>query len=152
MTGFMQIQPPSRHESTHIAPPVLVFNKDLFFGVTIANTLRALDFTPQTLGSAASLATALTGSPEAALVIVDITAVDDWDALQTALAAAPDIPAIAFGSHTNVDGLRSAKRIGMTRVFSNGEFHRTMGDTITRYARPFVVPAEVEGPLVPPKP
>jgi hypothetical protein len=47
----------------------------------------------------------------------------------------------------------------MTRVFSNGEFHRTMGDTITRYARPFVVPTEapvvpteVEGPLVPPKP
>lgn len=132
----MQIQPPSSTDAQISASPVLVLNKDLFFGVTIANTLRALGYTPRSVRSAASLATGFGTYPEAALVIVDITAVDDWDALQRALAAAPDIPAIAFGSHTNVEGLRSAKRIGMTRVFSNGEFHRTMGDTITRYARP----------------
>ncbi|HET9661012.1 MAG TPA: hypothetical protein VFP05_11830, partial [Thermomicrobiales bacterium] len=69
MTGPMQIQPPSTPESTHIAPPILVFNKDLFFGVTIANTLRTLGYAPQTVRSAASLATALAGHPEAALVI-----------------------------------------------------------------------------------
>jgi len=127
---------PSPLPETEIPPTsVLVYNKDLFFGVTIANTLRTLGFAPLTVPSAASLATALETHPDAALVIVDITAVDDWDALQTTLAGAPSIPAIAFGSHTNVEGLRSAKRIGMTRVFSNGEFHRTMGETITRYAR-----------------
>lgn len=135
MTTPAPIQPPSTPDSKISPIPVLVLNKDLFFGVTIANTLRTLGFTPQTVRSAASLATALDANPTTALVIVDITAVDDWDALQTTLAATPDVPAIAFGSHTNVDGLRSAKRIGMTRVFSNGEFHRTMGDTITRYAR-----------------
>jgi hypothetical protein len=131
----MQIQPPTPTESEIAGPVVLVFNKDLFFGVTIANTLRALGFTPRAVRSAASLSINLAANPAAALTIVDITAVEDWDALQSALAAAPGIPAIAFGSHTNVDGLRSAKRIAMTRVFSNGEFHRTMGDTITRYAR-----------------
>jgi hypothetical protein len=155
----MQIQPPVTTESEHFSAPVLVFNKDLFFGVTIPNTLRALGYTPQTVRTSESLATGLADQPEAALVIVDITAVDDWPALQAALATAPAVPAIAFGSHTNVDGLRSAKAIGMTRVFSNGEFHRTMGPTITRYARPSVVPTEtsvipteVEGPLVPPQP
>jgi hypothetical protein len=131
----MQIQPPSPSDSKIAAPVVLVFNKDLFFGVTIANTLRALGYAPRAVRSSASLFSNLEANPAAALTIVDITAVDDWDALQSALAATPDIPAIAFGSHTNVDGLRSAKRIGMTRVFSNGEFHRTMGDTIIRYAR-----------------
>lgn len=131
----MQIQPPNSADPQISSSPVLVFNKDLFFGVTIANTLRTLGYAPQTVRSSATLATGLTDHPEAALVIVDINAVDDWTALQTALSAASEVPAIAFGSHTNVDGLRSAKAIGMTRVFSNGEFHRTMGDTITRYAR-----------------
>jgi len=125
---------PTERESA--TPPVVVLNKDLFFGVTIANTLKALGYTPRPARSSESLKTSLATCPNAALVIVDIRAVDNWDALQQALASAPDIPAIAFGSHTNVEGLRSAKRIGMTRVFSNGEFHRTMGDTITRYALP----------------
>lgn len=130
-TGSLQ---PTPVEPT--ATPVLVFNKDLFFGVTITNTLKALGYASRPVRSADSLKATLLAHPEAALVIVDIAAVDDWDALKTALSSASEIPAIAFGSHTNVEGLRSAKQIGMTRVFSNGEFHRTMGDTITRYARP----------------
>lgn len=132
----MQIQPPVSDDPQISSLPVLVLNKDLFFGVTIANTLRALGYAPQTVRSAVSLASGLEAHTDAALVIVDITAVEDWDALKDALAGSPNVPAIAFGSHTNVEGLRSAKRIGMTRVFSNGEFHRTMGDTISRYARP----------------
>lgn len=135
MTSSQSIETPVTAESTSPTPPVLIFNKDLFFGVTITNTLRTLGYTPQTVRSASSLSTGLQNHPDAALVIVDINAVDDWDALQLSLATAPEIPAIAFGSHTNVEGLRNAKRIGMARVFSNGEFHRTMGDTITRYAR-----------------
>jgi DNA-binding NtrC family response regulator len=131
----MQIQPPSTPETKIPGPAVLVLNKDLFFGVTIANTLRALGYAPIAARSTTALASAISIEPEAALVIVDITAVDDWDALKSTLDAAPDIPAIAFGSHTNVDGLRAAKRIGLTRVLSNGEFHRTMGPTISRYAR-----------------
>ena len=131
----MQIQPPTPPESKISGPSVIVLNKDLFFGVTIANALRALGYSPIAARSTTALASAISIDPEAALVIVDIAAVDDWDALKTTIETAPNIPSIAFGSHTNVDGLRSAKRIGLTRVFSNGEFHRTMGPTITRYAR-----------------
>ena len=132
----MQIQPPSPTESDCTPATVIVLNKDLFFGVTIANTVRALGYTPETARSAATLQDKLEKNPDSALVIIDIAAVDDWDALQLALAGSAEIPSIAFGSHTNVEGLRSAKRIGISRVFSNGEFHRTMGPTITRYARP----------------
>lgn len=135
MTDFPSGHPTANSQAESTVQPVLVYNKDLFFGVTIANTLRALGYEPQSVRSVETLSSNLAIDPPAALVIVDIAAVDDWDGLQNALAADPDIPAIAFGSHTNVEGLRAAKRAGMTRVFSNGEFHRTMGDTITRYAR-----------------
>lgn len=134
MTDPAQIQPPVASNSENAVDSVLVLNKDLFFGVTIANTLRALGYLPESLKSVFPLALALVDRNDIALVIVDIAAVDDWDALRTALDAAPAVPSIAFGSHTNVDGLRSAKRIGIDRVFSNGEFHRTMGQVIERYA------------------
>lgn len=130
----MQIQPPSPESQTSGAP-VIVLNKDLFFGVTIANTLRALGYAPIAARSTAALASSLASQSAPALVIVDISAVDDWDALKRNLDAHAGIPSIAFGSHTNVEGLRAAKQAGLTRVFSNGEFHRTMGPTITRYAR-----------------
>ncbi len=132
----MEIQPPSPTESERPGSAVLVLNKDLFFGVTIANTLRALGYSPIVARSTTALASAFSSYPVPALVIIDIAAVDDWAALKTTVDAVPEIPSIAFGSHTNVEGLRAAKGAGLTRVFSNGEFHRTMGATITRYARP----------------
>ena len=131
----MQIQPPNSTESVQAGSPVLILNKDLFFGVTISNTLRTLGFAPIAARSTKALTSALAAKPDSALVIVDISAVDDWDALKTTLASASEVPSIAFGSHTNVEGLRAAKQAGLTRVFSNGEFHRTMGATIERYAR-----------------
>src|SRR5262245_49957123 len=136
MTDDLQIQPLASDAPANSVPPMLVLNKDLFFGVTIANTVRVLGYAPMAVRSAAAMASSLQASPSAALVIVDIAAVDDWEGLRAALAMAPGVPAIAFGSHTNVEGLRAAKRIGMTRVFSNGEFHRSMGATISRYALP----------------
>ena len=44
MTGNMQIQPPTPTEPKIAGSTVIVLNKDLFFGVTIANTLRALGY------------------------------------------------------------------------------------------------------------
>lgn len=135
MTSPAPTPPPATTPGEDVGASVVVFNKDLFFGVTISNTLRTLGYTPHRTTSTTALTEVLQSNPEAALVIVDIGAVDDWEALRTALATAADIPTVAFGSHTNVEGLRSAKRIGITRVFSNGQFHREMGEIIPRYAR-----------------
>lgn len=138
----MQTQPQIDPTSGRSLAPVIVLNKDLFFGVTISNTLRALGYAPIVARSTTALTSAIAAKPGAALLIIDITAVDDWDALKATIAATPELPSIAFGSHTNVDGLRSAKNAGLTRVFSNGEFHRTMGETITRYAtKPTIDPS-----------
>ena len=126
----------SRSDPDNAALPVLVLNRDLFFGVTISNALRSLGYLPSTAGSVASLRTELQSKPQAALLIVDIAAVDDWEGLRQALAKHEAVPAIAFGSHTNVEGLRAAKGIGMDRVFSNGDFHRNLGSYILRFARP----------------
>lgn len=132
----METQPVSSPvESATPGPAVLILNKDLFFGVTIADALRALGYSPIAARSTTALASALALYPDSALVIIDIAAVDNWDTLKSIVDTSADVPSIAFGSHTNVEGLRAAKAAGLTRVFSNGEFHRTMGDTITRYAR-----------------
>ncbi len=152
MTGAMQIQPPLTPNSDAPAAPAIVLNKDLFFGVTISNTLRALGYAPIAARSTKALASAISSRPDAALLIIDISAVDDWDALKTTIDATPDLPSIAFGSHTNVEGLRAAKNAGLTRVFSNGEFHRTMGDTIIRYAKPAIDLSQEPNPEQPTTP
>jgi len=148
----MQIQPPLESNSETPGAPVIVLNKDLFFGVTISNTLRTLGYAPIAARSTTALATAITAKPDAVLLIIDITAVDDWAVLKATVDATPQLPAIAFGSHTNVEGLRAAKNAGLTRVFSNGEFHRTMGDTIVRYAKPAFDPSQEPNPEQPTTP
>lgn len=133
------MQQPSSDNLEPRAPAVLILNKDLFFGITVADALRELGYAPIAARSTNALTSAVAMYPDCALVIIDIAAVDNWNTLQTIIDNMPETPSVAFGSHTNVEGLRAAKAVGLTRVFSNGEFHRTMGDVITRYARPLEV-------------
>ena len=50
-------------------------------------------------------------------------------------AEGPGVPVLAFGSHLDVDGRRAAKAAGVTRVLSNGDFHRDMVPLVQRYAK-----------------
>ena len=52
------------------------------------------------------------------------------------MAAAVDVPILAFGPHKDVEGFRSAKAAGVTRVVANGEFSRSLPDLVRRYATP----------------
>ena len=63
MTPSMQIQPPTPTNPKYRGPAVLVLNKDLFFGVTIANTLRALGYAPIAARSTTALASAIRDPP-----------------------------------------------------------------------------------------
>jgi len=120
------------------APPpgeVVVLNRDLFFGVRIGNILRGLGyhvtFVPETAAFAAHLRSA---RPAPVLGIIDMSAGVDWEAV-AALNADPAVPTpvLAFGSHLDVEGRRAAKRAGVARLVSNGEFHRDMVKLIRRY-------------------
>ncbi len=117
---------------------IAVLNRDLFFGVRIANTLRAHGYTVEIAPSVERLAALLsTTNPSPALAVIDMAAVDDWSALRD-LTQAPNqsTPFLALGPHKDVAAFRAAKQAGVNRVVSNGDFHREMLLLIARYAGP----------------
>lgn len=115
----------------------MVLNRDLFFGVRIANTLRAEGYAVEMAPSVERLATLLDGGVVApVLAIIDMAAVADWAAIQVIVRdPARTTPLLAFGPHKNVASFQAAKRAGVDRVVSNGDFHREMLTFVERYAR-----------------
>lgn len=121
-------------------PLVLIaLNRDLFFGVRLRNLAKELGFDLVIAQNAEAVARALEARHQvAALVIVDMNVLDravDWDELGAILADYPAIPSLGFGSHTDVETRRAAKRAGLTRIVANSEFHRDAPSLIQRYAR-----------------
>ena len=116
---------------------IVILSRDLLFGVSIRNSVRQLGFTPLLVTSTATLSEALLQPERApALVIVDLAAVGaggDWGAIRAVVHRPCAV--LVFGPHMDVAGLRAAKDAGVTRVVSNGQFHREMGALIERYAR-----------------
>jgi CheY-like chemotaxis protein len=115
---------------------LVVLNRDLFFGVRIGNTLRALGYSVVFVPTTAALIDRLRGPDPVALGIIDMSAGADWDRIRALREAGIQTPLLAFGSHLDVEGRRAAKAAGVTRVVSNGDFHRDMVQLVRRYARP----------------
>src|SRR3954470_15637260 len=117
---------------------LLALNRDVFFGIKLRNLARELGFDLKLAPTARALNDALADDADhVALIILDLNVLKgpiDWDTLRALIAAWPAIPALGCGSHTDVETLRTAKSAGLTRVVSNGEFHRTAADLIQRYA------------------
>ncbi len=130
-TTSPQLAPPAAN-----APEIVVFNRDLFFGVRIGNALRdagfRVTFRPATAAFAAYLRSA---DPPAALGLIDLGAGPDWAEIAALTAALAATPILVFGPHKDVDGFRAAKAAGITRIVSNGDFHRDMLGLVRRYAR-----------------
>jgi DNA-binding NtrC family response regulator len=117
------------------APVVLILNRDLFFGVRLRQALTADGWAPKIVPNTAKLTTELGAAADVALVIVDMATAPDWSAVVSAAAAhVPEVPVLAFGAHRDVDRFRAAKAAGVTRVVSNGDFHRDMIGFVRRYA------------------
>ncbi len=136
------MQPSSPNIETDSQPPylgeIVVLNRDLFFGVRIGNTLRGLGYRVSFTPDSPAFAERITGAdPPAVLGVIDMGAGVDWERIRSLTAPADaGTPLLVFGSHLDVDGLRAAKAAGVTRVVSNGDFHRGMVELVRRYARP----------------
>lgn len=116
---------------------VVVLNRDLMFGVQIGNQLRALGYEVEFRRDTALFLNAVgTTDPVPVLGIIDMSVGVDWNRIRE-LTAAPGgaPPLLAFGPHVDVEGRRAAKAAGVTRLVSNGEFHRDMVALVRRYAR-----------------
>lgn len=111
--------------------------KDIFFGITVRNTIRRLEFEAQIIKSVDELPqTVAVYEPD--LLVVDLTMFGSdpvaWEPIQDVLATGARV--LAFGPHMDVDAFRAAKDAGVTRVVSNSQFHRNMANLIERYALP----------------
>jgi len=128
---------------TDAAPVVVALNRDLMFGSRISSVVKALGFAPRLVKDTDAFALAVREA-DPALAIVDMNGPVDWGAI-AALAADPAVttPLLGFGPHVDVDGRRAAKAAGMTRIVSNGDFHRDTAELISRYARPAGQPGDL---------
>jgi len=116
---------------------VVLLNRDLMLAVSITNTAKALGFTVDRVLSTTDLIERLDGGRESvALVIIDMNLDIAWDEVGEMMQSGQALPPVlGFGPHVDIDGRRAAKKAGLTRIVSNGEFHRDMAALITRYAR-----------------
>ena len=113
---------------------ILVLVPDVFFAVTVRNTIRRIGYDPHILKTTDDLVVSA-GEHEAVLAIVDLAAVSadgEWGDIGDLVG--DGLPVLVFGSHKDVDGLRAARSAGVTRVVSNGQFHREMPELIERYS------------------
>ena len=112
---------------------VAVLSKDLFFGMRIRTSLRQLGYSVAIAQDAATFSRHLEqGDQRACLGIVDFNFPVDWE--QVAAVMSIGVPILAFGPHKDVEGFKSAKRAGETRVVANGDFSRSLPDLAKRYA------------------
>lgn len=112
---------------------IAVLNRDVFLGVRLKQLGRELGYEVAIAPDAGTfLETLISGNT--ALGIVDINARPDWSIIAAGIQGSHVPPILAFGPHLDVDGLRKAKAAGVTRVVSNGTFHRDAAKLIARYA------------------
>jgi hypothetical protein len=116
---------------------IVVLNRDLFFGVKIGNTLRSLGYAVSFVRDTDSFVERLReGGASLVLGLIDMNAGVDWDAVRGVTGErGRGVQVLVFGSHLDVDGRRAAKAAAVTRVLSNGDFHRDMVALVERYAK-----------------
>lgn len=109
---------------------VSALSRDVFFGMRIRTVLQNLGYEMKLCKTEQELVEAV---PGAVMALVDFNLPVDWDQLKSILQG--EVPILAFGAHTNVEGFRAAKAAGVTRVVSNGEFSRRLPSLLTQYRR-----------------
>lgn len=114
-------------------PRIVALNTDLFFGVRLNQLGANLGYAVELVPDAARFVDEM-HEPGVTLGIIDINARPDWSVIAHDPGAGTRPPILAFGPHLDVDGLRAAKEAGVTRVVSNGQFHRDPAGLIERYA------------------
>jgi hypothetical protein len=115
----------------------VVLNRDLIFGSRVRNVLSTLGLQARFVTNTEQFVAALAElQSTSAIGIIDMNGAVDWDTLKAALPqndAKP--PTLAFGPHVDVENRRLAKGAGISRIVSNGQFHREMSELIDRYRR-----------------
>lgn len=116
---------------------IVVLNRDLMFGVRIANQLRAAGYAVAFAQRTSEFVDRLRLlEPKPVLGLVDMNTAVEWPLIQAlVLDTANATPLLGFGPHLDVEGRRAAKAAGVTRIVTNGEFHQNTINLVRRYAK-----------------
>lgn len=116
--------------SMRVGSRIVTLSRDVFFGMRVRTILRQLGVDlVLTKDEAATVEAVSDGATM--LALVDFNQPVDWAALAPLISS--EVPVVAFGSHTDVEGFRTAKAAGVDRVVSNGEFSRNLPSLIEKY-------------------
>ena len=114
---------------------VIALISDVFFGITVRNVARKMDFETIVVRELGELGqTMAVYEPDLLIVDMTVPGEDDeaWEQIEDAIERGDHV--LAFGPHREVELFRRAKEAGVTRVVANSQFHREMGPLIERYA------------------
>jgi len=114
----------------------VVLNRDLLFGSRIRNALASLGLQSHFVTTAEKFVDVLSQEPSSvAIGIIDMNGAISWDAIREVRSGEDGgpVPTLAFGPHVDAENRRAAKAAGVTRIVSNGQFHRDMAALIDRY-------------------
>jgi hypothetical protein len=118
--------------SGHSGETIAVLSRDVFFGMRIRTVLGNLGYAMVLVKTEETFAAAMQDATRIPVLgLLDFNQPVQWEILRPVLAG--DVPVIAFGSHTDVEGFRQAKAAGATRVTSNGDFNRSLPELIAKY-------------------
>lgn len=110
----------------------VALSRDLFFGMRTRTVIRKLGHSLTLVDSEDKLLDAVeTSTP--VLAIVDFNQPVAWDRLEPLLKG--EVPVLAFGAHTDIEGFRAARGAGVDRVTSNGDFSRRLPELIESYRK-----------------
>lgn len=115
---------------------VAVLERDLFFGVRIADAVKAAGARPILVEDAAALWDAIAGWP--ALVIIDLAA-PGWEEPLRRTRNLPHtraIPVVAFGSHVDTGALQAARAAGATHAWARSRFVSELPDLLREVLHP----------------
>ncbi len=114
-------------------PTIVVLIRDLFFSVKVKNELANAGYEPLLVKREPELLSTVESS-NPSLVLLDLNAKPDWDALEPLLSSESGPPVLAFGPHKDVEARRTAQAAGVTRVVTNQQLHKSLHDYVGRYA------------------
>jgi hypothetical protein len=126
-----------RDDISENRPRAVVLNRDLLFGSRIRSVLATLGIEARFVNDTKQFIAALTDNGEATVIgILDMNGPVNWDVIGETLSGPEGVaPTLAFGPHVDAVNLGAAKAAGVTRVVSNGQFHKDMASLIERYRR-----------------
>lgn len=124
-------------DEAQVANEVLVLNRDLLFGSRIRSALKTIGMATTLVPDSATFATQLRErASDVGIAIIDLNGEVDWAVIEPVLRdASVEVPVLAFGPHVDAERLRAAKAHGVTRVVSNGQFHKDLVSLVERYRR-----------------